>query len=61
VLEGDTPESLAARVLRVEHLVLPLAIERLVLGSGDGERREFAFDAIPGEVPPETSLRRFLP
>jgi phosphoribosylglycinamide formyltransferase 1 len=60
VLEGDTPETLAARVLRVEHLVLPLAIERLVLGSGEGEPREFAFDAIPAEGPPEASLRRFL-
>jgi len=60
VFENDTPESLAARVLRVEHLVLPLAIERLVLGSGEGERREFAFDAIPADVPPEASLRKFI-
>jgi phosphoribosylglycinamide formyltransferase-1 len=26
VLPGDTPESLAGRVLEVEHLILPLAV-----------------------------------
>ena len=30
VLAGDTPETLAARVLRVEHRLLPLTIEALV-------------------------------
>lgn len=32
VLAGDTPESLAARVLRVEHLLLPAAVEALLAG-----------------------------
>ncbi|MBW3630684.1 MAG: phosphoribosylglycinamide formyltransferase [Gemmatimonadetes bacterium] len=34
VLPGDTPEELAARVLRVEHRLLPLTVEAL-LGAGD--------------------------
>jgi phosphoribosylglycinamide formyltransferase-1 len=32
VLPGDTPESLAARVLEVEHRIYPLALERLAEG-----------------------------
>jgi formyltetrahydrofolate-dependent phosphoribosylglycinamide formyltransferase len=32
VVDGDTPESLAARVLRVEHLLLPRAVEALAQG-----------------------------
>ena len=30
VLAGDTPETLAARVLRVEHRLLPLTLEALL-------------------------------
>jgi hypothetical protein len=30
VLRGDTPETLAARVLRVEHRLLPLTLEALL-------------------------------
>ena len=33
VAEGDTPESLAARVLRVEHLLLPRAVDALARGA----------------------------
>lgn len=33
VLTGDTPESLAARVLQVEHALLPAVIEALVTGA----------------------------
>jgi phosphoribosylglycinamide formyltransferase-1 len=33
VVDGDTAESLAARVLRVEHLLLPRAVEALASGS----------------------------
>ncbi len=32
VLPGDSPESLAARVLRVEHLLLPRAVEAVAAG-----------------------------
>lgn len=32
VLDGDTPESLAARVLRVEHLLLPRVVEAVARG-----------------------------
>lgn len=37
VLPGDTAETLAARVLRVEHMILPLAVE-LVLRASDTAR-----------------------
>jgi folate-dependent phosphoribosylglycinamide formyltransferase PurN len=33
VAAGDTPESLAARVLRVEHLLLPRAVDALARGA----------------------------
>ncbi|MCZ0935695.1 MAG: phosphoribosylglycinamide formyltransferase [Gemmatimonadetes bacterium] len=33
VLAGDTPESVAARVLKVEHRILPAAVEALASGS----------------------------
>jgi folate-dependent phosphoribosylglycinamide formyltransferase PurN len=33
VMAGDTPETLAARVLRVEHLLLPRAVEAVARGS----------------------------
>jgi formyltetrahydrofolate-dependent phosphoribosylglycinamide formyltransferase len=63
VLRGDTPETLAARVLRVEHLLLPLTLEALVgarapldagdplafsLGSGDAPRVEEMTALLPG-------------
>ena len=32
VLPGDTPESLAARVLEAEHRIYPLALKRVVEG-----------------------------
>lgn len=40
VLRGDTPERLAARVLRVEHVVYPLAVEGLArrIGCATGEQ-----------------------
>lgn len=37
VLRGDTPESLAARVLRVEHALYPLAVEALARRLAAGE------------------------
>ena len=33
VLAGDTPESVAARVLTVEHRILPAAVEALASGA----------------------------
>jgi len=33
VVAGDTPESLAARVLRIEHLLLPRAVDALARGA----------------------------
>lgn len=37
VMPGDTPESLAERVLNVEHKIYPIALEQLIRGNfGDG-------------------------
>jgi phosphoribosylglycinamide formyltransferase 1 len=36
VLPGDTPESLAERVLSQEHLVYPRAVERLLAAGAGG-------------------------
>jgi formyltetrahydrofolate-dependent phosphoribosylglycinamide formyltransferase len=41
VLDGDTPERLAERVLRVEHLLLPRIVDRVAAGAltlGDDDR-----------------------
>ncbi|MBI4545877.1 MAG: phosphoribosylglycinamide formyltransferase [Gemmatimonadetes bacterium] len=46
VLPGDTPESLAGRVLRVEHRVYPLAVEAVARGVAGGTMGE-----RPGEWP----------
>jgi phosphoribosylglycinamide formyltransferase 1 len=56
VLDGDTPESLAARVLAVEHRVLPLAVEAL---AGKAAAPDRAFDAFASSAspPPEAALR----
>ena len=32
VLEGDTPDTLAARVLQQEHLIYPKALQKLIKG-----------------------------
>jgi folate-dependent phosphoribosylglycinamide formyltransferase PurN len=62
VLLGDTPEALAERVLRVEHRLLPLAVEAL-LGALEGSRAAdpaaFELHALP--APGELSLRALLP
>jgi len=60
VLQGDTPETLAARVLAVEHRILPLAVEALARGTGpqpaaaDGP---LCFDLLEAPSPPEESVR----
>ena len=53
VVDGDTPASLAARVLRAEHLLLPRAVEALAAGRvalGDDRRVHGAF-ALPTDLP----------
>jgi methionyl-tRNA formyltransferase len=62
VLAGDTPEALAARVLAVEHRILPLAVEALARG-GDAAalpRGPVCFDLLDAPAPPESSLRATL-
>lgn len=52
VLDGDTPETLAARVLTAEHRILPLAVEAVARGGWSGARGGDAFaleDALPGD------------
>lgn len=44
VMPGDTPELLAARVLRVEHLLLPAAV---LAAAGAGRAVPFSFDHFP--------------
>ncbi|HET7231656.1 MAG TPA: phosphoribosylglycinamide formyltransferase [Longimicrobium sp.] len=62
VLAGDTPEALAARVLAVEHRILPLAVE--VLARGDDAAAvphgPVCFDLLDAPAPPESSLRATL-
>lgn len=57
VLAGDTPESLARRVLAVEHRLLPAAIEALVLGIRHPSPQDpVSFGLAQGPVPPEHDL-----
>ncbi|MGD8279222.1 MAG: phosphoribosylglycinamide formyltransferase [Gemmatimonadota bacterium] len=69
VLRGDAPESLAARVLRVEHRLYPLALEALcaeiergITATGGGTRfpDPAAFEAIDDTAPSDAALRRML-
>ena len=61
VLPGDTPESLAARVLRVEHLIYPAALEALVLGvRPSGAAGPGAFCASDTDAPAPEEIRRAL-
>lgn len=69
VFPEDTPATLAQRVLRAEHQLLPAAVERLATSLDGVEagrvatvappaETEFVFDLIVGEAPPKTSLLR---
>jgi phosphoribosylglycinamide formyltransferase 1 len=59
VLPDDTPEALAARVLRVEHLLLPLAVESVLSGEADGSvAAAEAFELTRAPVPPLDSILR---
>jgi formyltetrahydrofolate-dependent phosphoribosylglycinamide formyltransferase len=59
VLPGDTPEALAARVLAVEHRILPLAVE--AVARGDEAPVQVAapvcFDLLDAPAPPDQSIR----
>ncbi len=61
VLPGDTAERLAARVLRVEHIIYPLAVEAMARGA---ELRppagELSFDIIDAGTPAPSGARRLL-
>jgi formyltetrahydrofolate-dependent phosphoribosylglycinamide formyltransferase len=62
VLPGDTAETLAARVLKVEHRLLPAAVEALAAGLPSNAAAEdplcFALAADP--VPPDEHLQATL-
>ena len=67
VLPGDTPESLAARVLRVEHLLYPAALESVArrLDRGDDRpdphtARNGAFTWAAEPAPAADDIRRAL-
>lgn len=50
VHEGDTPESLAARILEVEHRIYPEAIRAVLDGGWHIEGRRFVSGEAPGGV-----------
>jgi formyltetrahydrofolate-dependent phosphoribosylglycinamide formyltransferase len=59
VLAGDTPETLAARVLAVEHRLLPVAVEAVARGEGPPAPTAgpLCFDLAAIPAPPEESVR----
>jgi phosphoribosylglycinamide formyltransferase-1 len=58
VLPTDTPEALAARVLRVEHRLLPLVVEALAGGEDAAPPADpLAFELVPRPVPEDDSVR----
>ncbi|HEX5520119.1 MAG TPA: phosphoribosylglycinamide formyltransferase [Longimicrobiaceae bacterium] len=64
VLPGDTPESLAVRVLAVEHRLLPLAVEAAAraVQPSDGPMPDApaAFELVRAAAPAEGSIRALL-
>ena len=62
VLPGDTPEALAARVLAVEHRILPLAVEALVRGETPpgAPGGPLCFDLVAAAAPSDASVRATL-
>jgi phosphoribosylglycinamide formyltransferase 1 len=62
VLGDDTPESLAARVLAVEHRLLPLAVERLVRSYPTLPLADpVGFDLVAQPAPLPSSVHAVLP
>jgi phosphoribosylglycinamide formyltransferase 1 len=65
VLRGDTAESLAARVLRIEHAIYPVAVEAVALGRdperpfAGGNDSTFEWNG-DGAVPTTEELRNLL-
>jgi phosphoribosylglycinamide formyltransferase-1 len=59
VLPGDTPETLAARVLAVEHRILPLAVEALASGGAIPvvDDAPVAFDLVAAPELSDASIR----
>jgi phosphoribosylglycinamide formyltransferase-1 len=52
VLPGDSPESLAARVLRVEHRLLPLTVEAVASGHDAAPHSDpLSFELVASEAP----------
>lgn len=63
VLPGDTPESLAARVLAVEHRILPLAVEALARQPDlrvETVGAPLAFDLVEAPAPADASIHRTM-
>lgn len=62
VLPGDTPQALAARVLAVEHRILPAAVEAISLGQPlpAADDQPVAFDLVAAMAPAEASIRRTM-
>lgn len=62
VLPGDTPEMLAARVLAVEHRILPLAVEAIARGARVPvvDDAPLAFDLVPAAAPADASILRMM-
>ena len=62
VLSGDLPETLAARVLKVEHMLLPMTLEVLAGARAATSLAEpAAFDLVAQPLPPAESLTALLP
>lgn len=65
VLDDDVPETLAARVLRVEHVLYPLAVELLAKRAGgaaaaSGSTQPGSFTAAADDAPAVATIRRTL-
>jgi phosphoribosylglycinamide formyltransferase 1 len=62
VLPGDTAETLAARVLAVEHRILPLAVEAIARGPRPpaGHDAPLAFDLVSAAAPSDASILRTM-
>ena len=61
VLPDDTAETLAARVLAVEHRILPLTVAALTGGGPEASPAgPLAFDLVPSLIPVDGSIARTL-
>jgi phosphoribosylglycinamide formyltransferase 1 len=66
VVAGDTPESLSARVLEVEHILYPAAVELVARSISRGVQvvpdsiTKSCFVQLPQSAPAEADIRRAL-